>query len=89
MPETRRKFDHQALGASESRSWKWHGRPPTAAQQRSAEIDKVVAQMFNVKWCGDIAGIRTNEGELYLTSAIDLFSLRLLGYAVRGGNVAG
>jgi len=63
--------------------------PPSAAQQRHAEIDKVIAQMFNVKWCGDITGIRTNGGELYLTLAIDLFSLRLLGYAIRGGNVAG
>jgi len=45
--------------------------------------------MFNVKWCGDITGIRTNEGKLYLASAIYLFSLRLLGYAMRGGNVAG
>jgi putative transposase len=35
----------------------------------------------NVKWCGDITEIPTDEGELYLASAIDLFSRRLLGYA--------
>jgi putative transposase len=142
----------RALGVSESWFWKWHGRPPTPAQQRRAEIDKAVAEMFttskgtygspriyddlqeagwrisektvaksmarqglvarqrkrrrgltrpdkkkkpfadllnrdftapavNVKWCGDITEIPTDEGDLYLASAIDLFSRRLLGYA--------
>jgi putative transposase len=142
----------RALGVSESWFWKWHGRPPTPAQQRRAEVDKAVAEMFaaskgtygsprvyddlkeagwrisektvaksmarlglvarqpkrrrgltrqdkgkkpfpdllkrdftapvpNVKWCGDITEIPTDEGELYLASAIDLFSRRLLGYA--------
>jgi putative transposase len=39
------------------------------------------ATAANVKWCGDITEIPTDEGELYLASAIDLFSRRLLGYA--------
>ena len=35
----------------------------------------------NVKWCGDITEIPTDEGKLYLATALDLFSRRLLGYA--------
>jgi putative transposase len=33
----------------------------------------------NVKWCGDMAEIPTDEGKLYLSTALDLFSRRLLG----------
>lgn len=142
----------RALGVSESWFFKWHGRPATPGQQRRAEVDKAVAEMFaaskgtygsprihrdlkdagwqvsektiaksmarqglvarqvkrrrgltkpdkgkkpfpdlvkrdftapapDVKWCGDITEIPTDEGKLYLASAIDLFSRRLLGYA--------
>lgn len=35
----------------------------------------------NVKWVGDMTEIPTDEGKLYLSTAIDLFSRRLLGYA--------
>ena len=35
----------------------------------------------NLKWCGDITEIPTDEGKFYLATAIDLFSRRLLGYA--------
>jgi len=35
----------------------------------------------DVKWCGDITEIPTDEGKLYMATAIDLFSRRLLGYA--------
>jgi putative transposase len=35
----------------------------------------------NAKWCGDITEIPTDEGKLYLATALDLFSRRLLGYA--------
>jgi putative transposase len=35
----------------------------------------------NVKWCGDMTEIPTDEGKLYLATALDLFSRRLLGYA--------
>jgi putative transposase len=39
------------------------------------------APAADVKWCGDITEIPTDEGKLYLATAIDLFSRRLLGYA--------
>jgi putative transposase len=35
----------------------------------------------DVKWCGDITEIPTDEGKLYLATALDLFSRRLVGYA--------
>ena len=35
----------------------------------------------NLKWCGDITEIPTEEGKFYLATALDLFSRRLLGYA--------
>ncbi|MFL4953234.1 IS3 family transposase [Streptomyces sp. MMS24-I31] len=33
-------------------------------------------------WCGDLTEIVTGEGKLYLACVIDLFSRRLLGYAM-------
>ena len=35
----------------------------------------------NVTWVGDMTEIPTGEGKFYLSTAIDLFSRRLLGYA--------
>lgn len=36
----------------------------------------------NVLWCGDITEINTEEGKLYLSTVLDLYSRRLLGYAM-------
>jgi putative transposase len=36
----------RALGVSESWFYKWHQRPPTAAERRRAELDKAVAEVF-------------------------------------------
>ena len=33
----------------------------------------------NLKWCGDITEIPTDEGKLYLATVLDLFSRKLLG----------
>ena len=33
-------------------------------------------------WCGDVTMIRTGEGPLYLATVMDLFSRRMLGYAM-------
>lgn len=35
-----------------------------------------------VAWCGDLTEILTDQGKLYLTTVIDLFSRRLLGHAM-------
>lgn len=39
------------------------------------------APVPNLKWVGDMTEIPTDEGKLYLSTAIDLYSRRLLGYA--------
>jgi transposase InsO family protein len=36
----------------------------------------------NVRWCGDGTEIETGEGTLYLAATSDLFSRRILGYAM-------
>ena len=36
------------------------------------------APAANVKWCGDITEIPTDEGKLYMATVLDLFSRRLL-----------
>lgn len=36
----------------------------------------------DVLWCGDLTEVDTDEGKLYLATVLDLFSRRLLGYAM-------
>ncbi|MET8311534.1 DDE-type integrase/transposase/recombinase [Micromonospora sp. NPDC005173] len=36
----------------------------------------------DVAWCGDMTEIVTGEGKLYLATVIDLYSRRILGYAM-------
>ncbi|WP_434739378.1 IS3 family transposase [Micromonospora sp. SH-82] len=40
-------------------------------------------------WCGDMTEIRTDEGKLYLATVIDLYSRRILGYAIGAHHDAG
>lgn len=40
------------------------------------------AEAPGLVWCGDMTEIETGEGKLYLATVIDLFSRRLLGYAM-------
>lgn len=146
----------RALDVSESWFYKWRDRPPTPAQQRRAELDAKVREVFehsggnpgtygsprvhaelrdqgwivtektvaasmarqglvarpkkrfrcltrpdkravpfpdlvrrdfsapapNVKWCGDMTEIPTLEGKLYLADIEDLFSRRIVGFAI-------
>ena len=37
----------------------------------------------NEKWVGDIVGIWTSEGWLYLAALLDIFSRRIIGWAMR------
>ncbi|MEU6783106.1 IS3 family transposase [Nonomuraea angiospora] len=43
---------------------------------------KFAAPAPDVLWCGDVTQIDTDEGKLYLATVEDLFSRRLLGYAM-------
>ncbi|WP_157530417.1 DDE-type integrase/transposase/recombinase, partial [Microtetraspora niveoalba] len=68
------------------------GRPPkkrrslTRQGRRPAAPDlvrrKFTAIAPDVLWCGDVTEIDTGEGKLYLATVEDLFSRRLLGYAM-------
>jgi transposase InsO family protein len=40
------------------------------------------AEQPNQKWCGDITYVKTWEGWAYLATVIDLYSRRIVGYAV-------
>lgn len=40
------------------------------------------AEAPDLVWCEDMTQIGTGEGKLYLATVIDLFSRRLLGYAM-------
>ena len=43
---------------------------------------KFTAAAPDTVWCGDVTMIRTGQGPLYLASVIDLYSRRVLGYAM-------
>jgi putative transposase len=61
-------------------------KPLTKPGKRPAAPDlvqrKFTAVAPNVLWCGDLTEIETEEGKLYLATVLDLFSRRLLGYAM-------
>ena len=57
----------------------------TNSNHRYKVFNNLLEQNFNVDkpnqvWVSDISYIRTNEGWLYLATAIDLFSRKLIGY---------
>lgn len=58
----------------------------TRAGKRPAAPDLVrrafTAVAPDVLWCGDVTEIATGEGKLYLATVEDLFSRRILGYAM-------
>lgn len=58
----------------------------TRQGKRPAAPDRVrrafTAPAPNVLWCGDLTEIETDEGKLYLATVLDLFSRRMLGYAM-------
>ena len=58
----------------------------TRPDKRAVSFPDLVNRDFtaaapNVTWVGDMTEIPTEEGKVYLSTAIDLFSRRLLGYA--------
>lgn len=72
----------QGLVARPKKRWKNLTRP----DKRAVPFPDLVKRDFtasapNVKWVGDMTEIPTDEGKFYLSTAIDLFSRRLLGYA--------
>jgi putative transposase len=58
----------------------------TRQGKRPAAPDRVrrkfTAPAPDVLWCGDLTEIVTDEGKLYLATVLDLYSRRMLGYAM-------
>jgi transposase InsO family protein len=58
----------------------------TRPGKRAAAPDFVrrdfTAEEPDLVWAGDLTEIETGEGKLYLATVIDLYSRRLLGYAM-------
>ncbi|MEU7998153.1 IS3 family transposase [Micromonospora sp. NPDC049060] len=65
----------------------------TRQGKRPAAEDLVKRQFTapapDVAWCGDMTEIVTQEGKLYLATVIDLYSRRILGYAMGDRHDAG
>jgi putative transposase len=55
------------------------GKRPTAPDRVRRQFSAVAP---NLLWCGDLTVIETDEGKLYLATVLDLFSRRMLGYAM-------
>jgi transposase InsO family protein len=62
------------------------GRRPVARDLVRRNFDAVAP---DVLWCGDMTEVVTTEGRLWCASVIDLFSRRLLGYALGERHDAG
>jgi putative transposase len=67
--------------AKRRRSLTRQGRRPVA---RDLVHRTFTAVAPDVLWCGDVTQIDTDEGSLYLATTEDLFSRRMLGYAMSG-----
>jgi transposase-like protein len=61
------------------RSLTRQGKRPTAPDRVRRQFSAVAP---NLVWCGDLTVIETDEGRLYLATVFDLFSRRMLGYAM-------
>jgi transposase InsO family protein len=71
-----------------------YGRTPKRKRRGLTRPDKAAApipdlvkrgyntEMINMKWCGDLTEIPTDEGKLYLATVEDLASRRLPGFAI-------
>jgi len=59
----------------------------TRPDPHAPKFENLVRRKFNPAvpneiWCGDITEIKTWEGKLYLATVIDLYSRRLIGFAI-------
>ena len=59
----------------------------TRPDKTAFKFDNLLKRRFapaaaNVAWCGDITEISTWQGKLYLATVIDLWSRRLIGFAI-------
>ena len=62
-------------------------KPKSAAVVTDSEIKNILKQNFNPKspntaWCSDITYIWTTQGFVYLTSVMDLYSRKIIGWSL-------
>lgn len=72
------------LAGRKPRRRRWLTRPGKRPVAPDLVRRKFTAPAPNVLWCGDLTEIDTDEGKLYLATVLDLYSRRLLGYAMSG-----
>jgi putative transposase len=61
---------------------RWLTKPGKRAAAPDRVHRKFTAVAPNRLWCGDLTMVDTDEGKLYLATVLDLFSRRMLGYAM-------
>ena len=74
----------QGLVARPSRRRRrWLTRPDKAAPPISDLVNRdFTAAAVNLKWCGDLTEVPTDEGRLYLATVEDLASRRIIGFSL-------
>jgi putative transposase len=73
----------QGLVARPKRRYRCLTRPGKAAEPVPDLLRRdFSAGTINEKWCGDLTEIPTDEGNLYLASALDMASRRIAGFAL-------
>jgi putative transposase len=61
----------------------WLTRPDKAARPVPDLVKRdVTALTINIKWCGDLTEVPTEEGKLYLATVEDLASRRIVGFGL-------
>jgi transposase InsO family protein len=73
----------QGLVARPTRRRRWLTRPDKAAPPAPDLVKRdFTAPAINLKWCGDLTEVPTDEGKLYLADVEDLASRRILGFGL-------
>lgn len=73
----------QQLIARPAKRRRWLTRADKTARRAADLVNRnFSAPAPNVTWCGDLSEIPTDEGKLYLAAVEDLFSRRMLSYAM-------
>jgi len=74
-------------GLNSRRRRKWRHRTTDSKHKRPVAPNLLArdfnADQINQKWVGDIVGIRTAEGWLYLAALLDVCSRKIVGWAMR------
>ncbi|GIH05740.1 hypothetical protein Rhe02_38070 [Rhizocola hellebori] len=73
---------HEIVGLHLRRRYRTTIRGKTAMSAADLLAGDFTAEQPNVKWCGEIAYLRVGRSWMFLATVIDLYSRRLIGYAM-------